>query len=59
MSSDSAHNNKSRLAILFLTLFLDLVGFSIIFPLFPAMLITTCQMVLATLHGWVTLWQFL
>ena len=38
MSSDSAHNNKSRLAILFLTLFLDLVGFSIIFPLFPAML---------------------
>ena len=38
MSSPSAHNNKSRLAILFLTLFLDLVGFSIIFPLFPAML---------------------
>ena len=28
----------SRLSIIFLTLFLDLVGFSIIFPLFPAML---------------------
>lgn len=28
----------SRLGIIFLTLFLDLVGFSIIFPLFPAML---------------------
>ena len=38
MSSDSLYNNKSRLAILFLTLFLDLVGFSIIFSLFPAML---------------------
>jgi len=33
-------NPKSRrtLGIIFLTLFLDLVGFSIIFPLFPAML---------------------
>ena len=29
---------RSRLGIIFLTLFLDLVGFSIIFPLFPAML---------------------
>mgnify|MGYP005855047287 CR=1 FL=1 len=28
----------SRLPVIFLTLFLDLVGFSIIFPLFPAML---------------------
>ena len=28
---------KSTLAIVFLTLFLDLVGFSIIFPLFPAL----------------------
>jgi len=30
--------NRSRLGVIFLTLFLDLVGFSIIFPLFPAML---------------------
>ena len=29
---------RSSLGIIFLTLFLDLVGFSIIFPLFPAML---------------------
>jgi MFS family permease len=29
---------RNRLGIIFLTLFLDLVGFSIIFPLFPAML---------------------
>jgi MFS family permease len=34
----SAPNRKSTLGIVFLTLFLDLVGFSIIFPLFPAML---------------------
>lgn len=30
--------NRGTLGIVFLTLFLDLVGFSIIFPLFPAML---------------------
>src|SRR6056297_999624 len=30
--------NRRTLGIVFLTLFLDLVGFSIIFPLFPAML---------------------
>lgn len=30
--------NRRTLGIIFLTLFLDLVGFSIIFPLFPAML---------------------
>jgi len=30
--------NRGSLGIIFLTLFLDLVGFSIIFPLFPAML---------------------
>ncbi|MFT4901136.1 MAG: MFS family permease [Lentimonas sp.] len=30
--------SRSMLGIIFLTLFLDLVGFSIIFPLFPAML---------------------
>ena len=30
-------NAKSSLKIVFLTLFLDLVGFSIIFPLFPAL----------------------
>ena len=29
---------RNRLGIIFLTLFLDLVGFSVIFPLFPAML---------------------
>ena len=38
MSSKSATGSNRRMAILFLTLFLDLVGFSIIFPLFPAML---------------------
>lgn len=44
MSADTATetNNpttgKRTLGIIFLTLFLDLVGFSIIFPLFPAML---------------------
>lgn len=31
-------SSRERLAAIFLTLFLDLVGFSIIFPLFPAML---------------------
>lgn len=31
-------STKKTLAILFLTLFLDLVGFSIIFPIFPALL---------------------
>ena len=35
--SGSEHKNHT-LGIIFLTLFLDLVGFSIIFPLFPAML---------------------
>lgn len=39
-SNASKTNNPqgSRLPVIFLTLFLDLVGFSIIFPLFPAML---------------------
>lgn len=42
--TESTHNDldtkkrKRTLGIVFLTLFLDLVGFSIIFPLFPAML---------------------
>ncbi|NBB79999.1 MAG: MFS transporter, partial [Verrucomicrobia bacterium] len=39
--SNTPENNQapaSRLPVIFLTLFLDLVGFSIIFPLFPAML---------------------
>ncbi len=34
----SASPNNKALGIVFMTLFLDLVGFSIIFPLFPAML---------------------
>ena len=34
----SANTTKRTLRIVFLTLFIDLVGFSIIFPLFPAML---------------------
>ncbi|NRA25868.1 MAG: MFS transporter [Opitutales bacterium] len=39
MSQKSGSSStKSTLGILFLTIFLDLVGFSIIFPLFPAML---------------------
>ncbi|MGB0369765.1 MAG: MFS transporter [Opitutales bacterium] len=36
--SDSENSNRSTLAILFIVLFMDLAGFSIIFPLFPAML---------------------
>lgn len=32
------HPRRSVLGVIFLTLFIDLVGFSIIFPLFPAML---------------------
>jgi len=36
--STSPKPGKYTLGIIFLTLFLDLVGFSIIFPLFPAML---------------------
>ncbi|WP_269526735.1 MFS transporter [Coraliomargarita parva] len=34
----AARQRRQTLGIVFLTLFLDLVGFSIIFPLFPAML---------------------
>jgi len=39
-TTNSTTTTKSRgsLGVIFLTLFLDLVGFSIIFPLFPAML---------------------
>lgn len=37
-SPSSPKQNRRTLGIVFLTLFLDLVGFSIIFPLFPAML---------------------
>ncbi|MEM9026532.1 MAG: MFS transporter, partial [Verrucomicrobiota bacterium] len=36
--SDAERSNRSTLAILFIILFMDLAGFSIIFPLFPAML---------------------
>ncbi|HKK29690.1 MAG TPA: MFS transporter, partial [Alphaproteobacteria bacterium] len=36
--ANQPQQKKSTLGIVFLTLFLDLVGFSIIFPLFPAML---------------------
>ena len=37
-STPQATQGKRTLGIIFLTLFLYLVGFSIIFPLFPAML---------------------
>lgn len=37
-NSTTPEASRSRLGVIFLTLFLDLVGFSIIFPLFPAML---------------------
>ncbi|MGC6424634.1 MAG: MFS transporter [Lentimonas sp.] len=37
-TTQSPAQSKQTLGIIFLTLFLDLVGFSIIFPLFPAML---------------------
>jgi MFS family permease len=33
-----SNSNRSTFGIVFLTIFLDMVGFSIIFPLFPAML---------------------
>jgi MFS family permease len=35
---EANQKSRGRLPVIFLTLFLDLVGFSIIFPLFPAML---------------------
>ena len=38
ISPNKAEKRRSPLGVIFLTLFLDLVGFSIIFPLFPAML---------------------
>ncbi|TVP77542.1 MAG: MFS transporter [Puniceicoccaceae bacterium] len=38
ISPGAIKRNRSRLGVIFLTIFLDLVGFSIIFPLFPAML---------------------
>ena len=34
----NAERKKSPIGVLFLTVFVDLVGFSIIFPLFPDML---------------------
>ena len=34
----NAERKKSPIGVLFLTVFIDLVGFSIIFPLFPDML---------------------
>lgn len=37
-NSPTTTKSRSSLGVIFLTLFLDLVGFSIIFPLFPAML---------------------
>ena len=37
-SNGAPVSGRRTLKIVFLTLFLDLVGFSIIFPLFPAML---------------------
>ena len=63
-TTDTITNIKShsRLGIIFLTLFLDLVGFSIIFPLFPAMLeyylpsgdgsSTLLGLLIAQLAGW-------
>ncbi len=36
--SEPTQKSRDTLGVIFLTLFLDLVGFSIIFPLFPAML---------------------
>ena len=38
VSQNAPSKSRQTLPIIFLTLFLDLVGFSIIFPLFPAML---------------------
>ncbi len=38
VQDNGSPNSRGTLGIVFLTLFLDLVGFSIIFPLFPAML---------------------
>jgi len=36
--SDSASRKKATFGVVFLTIFLDMVGFSVIFPLFPEML---------------------
>ena len=38
MGSSAAPNNKRTVGIIWLTVFIDLVGFSVIFPIFPAML---------------------
>ena len=37
-ASNRDHRPRSRLGVILLTIFLDLVGFSIIFPLFPSIL---------------------
>ena len=34
----SARRKRSTFGVVFLTIFMDMVGFSVIFPLFPAML---------------------
>jgi MFS family permease len=35
---ESTRNKRSTFAVVFLTIFLDMVGFSVLFPLFPSML---------------------
>ncbi|MBT5909186.1 MAG: hypothetical protein HOH25_05265, partial [Opitutae bacterium] len=37
-SSNANKSDRSTFGVVFLTIFLDMVGFSVIFPLFPEML---------------------
>ena len=46
--------NKGVFGVIFLTIFLDMVGFSVIFPLFPAMLDYYLEMESSSAGGWAT-----
>lgn len=56
MSGDPADKRSPGLGIVFLVIFLDLAGFSIVFPLFPGMLefylANDTTGLLPALHGW-------
>lgn len=50
----STKSNKGVFGVIFLTIFLDMVGFSVIFPLFPAMLDHYLTIEESTGGGWAT-----
>ncbi|MCL4218800.1 MAG: hypothetical protein KJ052_17590, partial [Candidatus Hydrogenedentes bacterium] len=57
MNQDSIDKKPLSLWVIFITLFVDLVGFSVIFPLYPAMLehyfaLEGSEGVLGTLLSW-------